>query len=134
MIGIQEAGLVVEDGTGDGHGSSGSPVARAPGGKVVDERSDPYSARDNTEENRGERLRRVIKEEKAIEGIVRARSWGLVRDRCGGGFGVGGAGWESMMNRWEDSGSANVSATISEIATELGYERRAEVARSLLPT
>lgn len=91
----------------DGEGS-------AAGQRVVDERLDPYSARDYTDETAGERIARVVREEKTVEAIVRARSWGVVRDRCGGSV----DDWEDGMRRWE--GEMNrIAARGQQVNTEV---------------
>lgn len=76
--------------------------------QVVDERMDPYSARDYayTREPRAEVLRGVLASERGVERIVRARTWSLLGERClddEGGQGVGTArssGWEDEWRRW----------------------------------
>ena len=92
-------------GIGATDAGEGSPQAHPEGAvrvgkvwKVVDERLDPYSARDYTEETRGERLARQVREERAVEDITRARSWGVVSDRCGGR-----ERWEDTFRRWEEN-------------------------------
>jgi hypothetical protein len=50
--------------------------------RVVDERLDPYSARFFPREARTERLAAIIRQERGVENIIRARSWGLVSERC----------------------------------------------------
>lgn len=50
--------------------------------KVVDERLDPYSARYFPREARTEMLASIIRQERGVERIVRARTWGLVAERC----------------------------------------------------
>ena len=49
---------------------------------VVNERLDPYSARFEVRESRQDRLKRAVREEWEIEGIVRDRSWVVLRTRC----------------------------------------------------
>ena len=58
---------------------------------VVNERLDPYSARFEVRESRQDRLKRAIREEWEIEGIVRARSWTVLRTRC-----------EAVTGEWND--------------------------------
>lgn len=67
--------------------------------KVVDERLDPYSARNYVREARTERLAQIIRQERGVENIVRARSWSLVRERCGGDV----ADWEEALDKWRKS-------------------------------
>ncbi|ROV87118.1 hypothetical protein VMCG_10730 [Cytospora schulzeri] len=50
---------------------------------VVDERLDPYSARFFPREPRTEQLAMLIRQEQGVENIVRSRTWGLVKERCG---------------------------------------------------
>ncbi|MCJ1234338.1 hypothetical protein MMC14_002297 [Varicellaria rhodocarpa] len=67
--------------------------------RVVDERLDPYSARFFPREPRTELLANTIRNERAVENIIRSRTWGLVRERCGDI----GMGWEEALNRWRTS-------------------------------
>ncbi|KAF7912921.1 uncharacterized protein EAF01_001942 [Botrytis porri] len=67
--------------------------------RVVDERLDPYSARFFPKEARTERLAAIVRQERGVENIVRARSWGLVRERCGGDS----ESWEEAMDQWRKS-------------------------------
>ena len=64
--------------------------------RVVDERLDPYSGRFFQREARTESLANLIRNERSIENIVRARTWGLVTERCGDL----GQRWEEAMTRW----------------------------------
>ena len=64
--------------------------------RVVDERLDPYSGRFFPREARTESLANLIRNERGVEGIIRARTWGLVTERCGDT----GIGWEAALNRW----------------------------------
>lgn len=64
--------------------------------RVVDERLDPYSGRFFPREARTESLAYLIRNERRVEEIVRARTWGLVSERCGDP----GVRWEETMNRW----------------------------------
>lgn len=70
--------------------------------RVVDERLDPYSARVVPREARTESLLGLVRLERGVEGIVRARTWGVVGERCGDG--VGGEGWEVALDRWRAGG------------------------------
>lgn len=67
--------------------------------RVVDERLDPYSGRVFPRESRREVLAGVVRNEKAVESIVRERSWRIVKERCGE-FGVPGENWHSAMDEW----------------------------------
>ena len=64
--------------------------------RVVDERLDPYSGRYYPREARTESLANLVRNERGVEGIIRARTWGLVTERCG----EVGAGWEEALDRW----------------------------------
>jgi hypothetical protein len=50
---------------------------------VVDDRLDPYSSRFFPQEARTEKLAAIIRQERGVENIIRARTWGLVSERCG---------------------------------------------------
>ncbi|KAL8988505.1 MAG: hypothetical protein Q9177_002434 [Variospora cf. flavescens] len=63
--------------------------------RVVDERLDPYSGRFFPREARTESLANLIRNERGVEGIIRARTWGLVTERCGDG-----AGWQEALDKW----------------------------------
>jgi hypothetical protein len=64
--------------------------------RVVDERLDPYSARFFPREARTEVLENLIQNERGVEAIVRARTWGVINDRCGSS----GERWEEAVDRW----------------------------------
>lgn len=51
--------------------------------RVVNERLDPYSARYFPREPRTTQLALLLRQEQGVESIVRSRTWGLVRERCG---------------------------------------------------
>ncbi|KAG9232916.1 caffeine-induced death protein 2 [Amylocarpus encephaloides] len=65
--------------------------------RIVDERLDPYSARFFPKEPRTEMLASVIRQEIGVESIIRASSWGLVVERCGGESGD----WEKALGAWK---------------------------------
>lgn len=67
--------------------------------RVINERLDPYSARLFLKEPRTERLAAIVRQERGVENIIRARSWGLVRERCGGDT----EDWEEALNQWRTS-------------------------------
>ncbi|KAJ5047092.1 uncharacterized protein L3040_002935 [Drepanopeziza brunnea f. sp. 'multigermtubi'] len=67
--------------------------------RVVDERLDPYSSRSFPTEGRTERLAALIRQERGVENIVRARSWGLVRERCGEDW----RDWKEALSEWRKS-------------------------------
>lgn len=64
--------------------------------KLVNERLDPYSSRTYIREARTERLAQIIRQERGVENIVRARSWSLVSERCG--FDV--SDWAEALDEW----------------------------------
>ncbi|KAK0115203.1 hypothetical protein ONS96_013669 [Cadophora gregata f. sp. sojae] len=64
--------------------------------RVVDERLDPYSSRFFPREARTERLAALVRQERGVENIIRARSWGLVSERCGEDW----RDWEEALNDW----------------------------------
>lgn len=64
--------------------------------RIVDERLDPYSARYFPREARTEKLAVIVRQESGVENIVRARSWGLVSERCGDDW----RNWEEAFDEW----------------------------------
>ena len=78
----------------------------------VDERLDPYSGRYFPREARTEVLQGVVRREREVERIVRRRVWGVLGERCGGGFdgdeietGVrvdGEEAWEGALRAWRE--------------------------------
>ncbi|KAH7310419.1 caffeine-induced death protein 2 [Stachybotrys elegans] len=66
--------------------------------RVVDERLDPYSARFFPREARTETLAALVRQERRVEDIIRARTWGAVRERCGGDL---PSAWEDAIKRWK---------------------------------
>lgn len=51
--------------------------------RVVDERLDPYSSRYFPQEARTESLAMLMRNERAVEKIIRMRTWGMIVERCG---------------------------------------------------
>lgn len=49
----------------------------------IDERLDPYSGRYFAREARTESLAMLMRNERAVEKIIRMRTWGLLGERCG---------------------------------------------------
>lgn len=49
----------------------------------IDERLDPYSGRYFPREARTESLAMLMRNERAVEKIIRMRTWGLLGERCG---------------------------------------------------
>ena len=66
--------------------------------RVVDERLDPYSGRFFPREARTEVLAGIIRNERSVENIIRARTWRLFTERCGSSSGS----WETALDRWRD--------------------------------
>ena len=64
--------------------------------RVVDERLDPYSARLYPQEARTESLANLVRNQRIVEDIVRARTWDLVTERCGDSS----ASWEEALDGW----------------------------------
>jgi hypothetical protein len=50
--------------------------------RVVDERLDPYSGRYFPREARTESLAMLMRNERAVEKIIRMRTWGVIGERC----------------------------------------------------
>ncbi|KAI0398498.1 caffeine induced death protein Cid2 [Xylariaceae sp. FL0594] len=65
--------------------------------RVVDERLDPYSGRYFPREPRTERLALLLRQERSVENIVRARTWGLIQERCSGNNFQDA---ETALNQW----------------------------------
>ncbi|GLI75277.1 hypothetical protein PoHVEF18_003530 [Penicillium ochrochloron] len=64
--------------------------------RVVNERLDPYSARFFPREARTESLANLIRNQRTVEEIIRARTWGMVTERCAGSS----PSWEDALNAW----------------------------------
>ncbi|KAK4942074.1 hypothetical protein LTR10_018110 [Elasticomyces elasticus] len=67
--------------------------------RIVDERLDPYSGRFFPREARTEQLAALLRNENAVESIVRTRTWGIVADRCDGVNST----WEDAFDKWRES-------------------------------
>jgi hypothetical protein len=71
--------------------------------RVVDERLDPYSARSAAglyrRAARTERLASLLRNERAVENIIRERSWSVIQDRCAGGV---ESRWEDALDKWRE--------------------------------
>lgn len=63
---------------------------------VVDERLDPYSARYFPKEPRTEYLADNIRRERAVEEIIRTRTWQLIGERCAGTE----RSWQDALDQW----------------------------------
>ncbi|KAF9740506.1 hypothetical protein PMIN06_001647 [Paraphaeosphaeria minitans] len=64
--------------------------------RVVDERLDPYSARYFPKEARTESLAMLMRNERAVEKIIRSRTWSVVGERCE----VGNENAEEAFGKW----------------------------------
>ncbi|KAK0621715.1 caffeine-induced death protein 2 [Bombardia bombarda] len=64
--------------------------------RVVNERLDPYSGRFFPKEARTEHLASIVRMEQGVENIVRTRTWGIVRERCG----EPATTWEQALAGW----------------------------------
>lgn len=70
--------------------------------RTVDERLDPYSGRYFPREARTESLAMLMRNERAVEKIIRTRTWALLGERCG--MAIGSADetfdkWRATQNR-----------------------------------
>jgi hypothetical protein len=70
--------------------------------KVVNERLDPYTGKSYQREARAEQLAALLRNEEAVERIVRERTWGVVKERCRGV--EVGEGWEDALDKWREVG------------------------------
>ena len=68
--------------------------------RVIDERLDPYSGRWSPREARTEMLAGIIRNERYVEKIVRARSWEVVKERCEDDGKLGTSGAEEVFEEW----------------------------------
>lgn len=64
--------------------------------RVVDERTDPYSARFFPRTSRTERLAVLISQEQGVEDVIRRRTWKTLQDRCAGTQQT----WEDALEQW----------------------------------
>ena len=62
----------------------------------MNERLDPYSGRFFPNETRTEILAATVRQERSVEGIIRARTWKLVGERCGEDL----RDWELALDDW----------------------------------
>ncbi|KAH8697551.1 putative caffeine-induced death protein Cid2 [Talaromyces proteolyticus] len=65
--------------------------------RVVNERLDPYSSRYFPREARTESLASLVRNERSVEQIIRARTWGVVAERCGTT-----RSWEDALDLWQE--------------------------------
>lgn len=66
--------------------------------RVVNERLDPYSARFFPREARTESLANLVRNQRTVEEIIRARTWGMLTEKCGGA-----PSWEDALNNWRQN-------------------------------
>lgn len=66
--------------------------------RVVNERLDPYSARFFPQEARTESLANLVRNQRTVEEIIRARTWSMVSERCSGSS----SNWEEALNSWRE--------------------------------
>ncbi|KAI9732458.1 MAG: hypothetical protein M1818_007496 [Claussenomyces sp. TS43310] len=64
---------------------------------VMDNRADPYSTRPVIRESRVSRLADVCRMEGVVEDIVRTRTWGVIKARCGDAD----ERWEDALAKWQ---------------------------------
>lgn len=64
--------------------------------RVVNERLDPYSGRYFPKEARTESLAMLMRNERAVEKIIRSRTWSVVGERCG----ISNETAEEAFDRW----------------------------------
>jgi len=67
--------------------------------RIVDERLDPYSGRFFPREPRTEQLAAVLRNENAVEAIIRTRTWSVITERCEG---VVESKWEDALDKWRE--------------------------------
>jgi Caffeine-induced death protein 2 len=77
-----------------------APVA--PPEKEVSERVDPYARRKKEVWEKHDELKRVIRQERGVEAVIRMRTWDVVVRRCQL-EGVVGSDWEKEMEGWKDT-------------------------------
>jgi Caffeine-induced death protein 2 len=68
--------------------------------KIVNERLDPYSGRHYPREARTEQLATLLRQEEAVERIIRTKTWGTIQDRCQGM--TGSDRWEEALDKWRE--------------------------------
>lgn len=68
--------------------------------KIVNERLDPYTGRSYQKEARTEQLAALLRNEEAVERIIRTRTWQIVQDRCQGT--IIGERWEDALDKWRE--------------------------------
>lgn len=74
--------------------------------KIVNERLDPYSGRFFPQEPRTELLGSVLRNENAVENIVRERTWRILKERCNG-LDPSQEGWQEAFRQWQTNQSGS---------------------------
>lgn len=69
--------------------------------RVINERLDPYSGRFFPKEPRTELLAGLLRNESAVENIVRDRTWRILNERCNG-LDPSQRGWQEAFKNWQD--------------------------------
>ncbi|KAJ9656185.1 hypothetical protein H2198_005147 [Neophaeococcomyces mojaviensis] len=69
--------------------------------RVINERLDPYSGRFFPKEPRTEMLGSLLRNENAVENIVRDRTWRILNERCVG-LDPAQRGWQEAFKTWEE--------------------------------
>ncbi|KAK4188408.1 caffeine-induced death protein 2 [Podospora australis] len=72
--------------------------------RVIDERLDPYSARYFPREPRTEQLASILRQEMGVENIIRARTWDIIKERCGDPTATS---WEEALAQWRRTHSSS---------------------------
>jgi hypothetical protein len=73
----------------------------APETVEVSERVDPYARRTKEVWEKHDELKRVIRQERSVESVIRLRTWEVVLRRCQLQGMVGG--WDEEMARWKET-------------------------------
>lgn len=68
--------------------------------RTVNERLDPYSGRFFPKEPRTEMLASLLRNENAVENIVRERTWRILNERCSG-LDPSMKGWQEAFKKWK---------------------------------
>ena len=72
---------------------------------------DPYSGRYFPREARTEALAGLIRNERMVESIIRARTWGLVGERCENE----GSGAEEALDEWRSRKTVEEKSVVERI-------------------
>jgi len=69
----------------------------------VSERVDPYARRKKEVWEKHDELKRVIRQERGVEAVIRMRTWEVIVRRCQL-EGIVGSDWEKEMDLWRRQG------------------------------